>query len=140
MTVALPVPRARDLLLFFQEKYFLADNGAKSATVPVADKKAVRGQGQPITRERLIDLLNEDLAREYQAILAYTVYAQVLKGAQYMAIAGVTGEARQTGTRACPDRLEADRLSRRHANGAAQAGSHVEEARRHAAFRSRRGE
>ncbi|HZZ28820.1 MAG TPA: ferritin-like domain-containing protein [Pirellulales bacterium] len=41
-----------------------------------------------ITREKLIDLLNEDLAREYQAIIAYVVYSQVLKGAQYMNIAG----------------------------------------------------
>ncbi len=40
-----------------------------------------------ITRERLIALLNEDLAREYQAIIAYVVYSQVLKGAEYMAIA-----------------------------------------------------
>jgi bacterioferritin len=40
-----------------------------------------------ISRERLAELLNEDLAREYQAIIAYTVYSQVLKGAQYMAIA-----------------------------------------------------
>jgi bacterioferritin len=40
-----------------------------------------------ITREQLIDRLNEDLAREYQAIIAYVVYSQVLKGAQYMNIA-----------------------------------------------------
>src|SRR5262245_16088944 len=40
-----------------------------------------------VTREKLIDLLNEDLAREYQAIIAYTVYSQVLKGAAYMDIA-----------------------------------------------------
>jgi bacterioferritin len=40
-----------------------------------------------ITREVLIEKLNEDLAREYQAIIAYTVYSQVLKGAEYMAIA-----------------------------------------------------
>ena len=40
-----------------------------------------------ITRETLIDKLNEDLAREYQAIIAYVVYSQVLKGAEYMAIA-----------------------------------------------------
>jgi bacterioferritin len=40
-----------------------------------------------ITRERLIQLLNEDLAGEYQAIIAYVVYSQVLKGAQYMDIA-----------------------------------------------------
>ena len=42
----------------------------------------------PITREQLIAALNEDLAREYQAIIAYVVYSQVLKGAQYMSIAG----------------------------------------------------
>jgi bacterioferritin len=40
-----------------------------------------------VTREQLIDLLNEDLSREYQAIIAYVNYSQVLKGAQYMAIA-----------------------------------------------------
>ena len=41
-----------------------------------------------VKREQLIDLLNEDLSREYQAIIAYVVYSQVLKGAQYMNIAG----------------------------------------------------
>src|SRR5688572_5026717 len=40
-----------------------------------------------ISRQELIDKLNEDLAREYQAIIAYVVYSQVLKGAEYMAIA-----------------------------------------------------
>ena len=40
-----------------------------------------------ITREQLIDRLNEDLAREYQAIIAYVVYSQALKGAQFMSIA-----------------------------------------------------
>lgn len=39
------------------------------------------------TRKQLIAALNEDLAREYQAIIAYVVYSQVLKGAEYMAIA-----------------------------------------------------
>jgi len=37
--------------------------------------------GSSITREQLIQLLNEDLAGEYQAIIAYIVYSQVLKGA-----------------------------------------------------------
>lgn len=41
-----------------------------------------------LSRDQLITLLNEDLAREYQAIIAYVVYSQVLKGAQYMTIAG----------------------------------------------------
>jgi bacterioferritin len=40
-----------------------------------------------VTREMLIEKLNEDLAREYQAIIAYVTYSQVLKGAEYMSIA-----------------------------------------------------
>jgi bacterioferritin len=44
--------------------------------------------GNTLTREKLIELLNEDLSREYQAIIAYVNYSQVLKGAQYMNIAG----------------------------------------------------
>jgi len=40
-----------------------------------------------ISRDRLAELLNEDLAREYQAIIAYVVYSQVLSGAEYMNIA-----------------------------------------------------
>jgi bacterioferritin len=40
-----------------------------------------------VSRESLIALLNEDLSREYQAIIAYVVYSQVLKGAEFMAIA-----------------------------------------------------
>ncbi len=43
--------------------------------------------GPQITREQLINHLNEDLAREYQAIIAYVVYSQTLKGAAYMNIA-----------------------------------------------------
>jgi len=41
-----------------------------------------------ITRAKMIELLNEDLAREYQAIIAYTIYSQTIKGAAYSAIAG----------------------------------------------------
>jgi bacterioferritin len=40
-----------------------------------------------VTRESLIEALNGDLSREYQAIIAYVNYSQVLKGAAYMAIA-----------------------------------------------------
>jgi bacterioferritin len=40
-----------------------------------------------ITREELVKLLNEDLSREYQAIIAYVNYSQVLNGAEYMNIA-----------------------------------------------------
>jgi bacterioferritin len=54
------------------------------ATVELKEKQTKETK---LTRQRLIDLLNEDLSREYQAIIAYVVYSQVLKGAEYMAIA-----------------------------------------------------
>jgi len=41
-----------------------------------------------VTREGLIARLNDDLAREYQAIISYVIYSQVLRGAEYMSIAG----------------------------------------------------
>ena len=41
-----------------------------------------------VTRQKLLEGLNEDLSREYQAIIAYVNYSQVLKGAAYMNIAG----------------------------------------------------
>jgi bacterioferritin len=44
-------------------------------------------ESKTISRDRLAELLNEDLAREYQAIIAYVVYSQVLKGAEFMNIA-----------------------------------------------------
>lgn len=44
------------------------------------------GQENP-DKKKLIDALNEDLQREYQAVIAYVTYSQVLKGAQYMNIA-----------------------------------------------------
>jgi len=50
------------------------------ATAPGSNKPTV-------SRGQLIELLNKDLAREYQAIIAYVVYSQVLKGAAYMNIA-----------------------------------------------------
>ena len=40
-----------------------------------------------ISREQMIDLLNEDLSREYQAVIAYTVYSQTIKGAAFNNIA-----------------------------------------------------
>jgi bacterioferritin len=40
-----------------------------------------------ITRKQLVEGLNEDLSREYQAIISYVNYSQVLKGAAYMNIA-----------------------------------------------------
>jgi len=40
-----------------------------------------------ISRKQMVDLLNEDLAREYQAIIAYVIYSQTMKGAEYNHIA-----------------------------------------------------
>jgi bacterioferritin len=51
-----------------------------------SSSKAVENENE-ITRDQLADLLNEDLSREYQAIIAYVVYSQVLKGAAFMNIA-----------------------------------------------------
>ena len=51
------------------------------------NQSAASESGKSITREELIALLNEDLSREYQAIIAYVVYSQVIKGAAYMNIA-----------------------------------------------------
>jgi bacterioferritin len=62
----------------------LTEDAMNRTTRPEA--QTTDGQGT-MTRERLITLLNEDLAREYQAIISYVVYSQVLKGAQYMNIA-----------------------------------------------------
>lgn len=50
-------------------------------------KHRISSEAGTVTREQLIAGLQEDLSREYQAILAYVVYSQALKGAQYMAIA-----------------------------------------------------
>jgi bacterioferritin len=47
----------------------------------------VKKHKSSITRKELIDLLNEDLSREYQAVIAYTVYSQTMKGAAYTQIA-----------------------------------------------------
>jgi bacterioferritin len=40
-----------------------------------------------VTRHEMVELLNEDLAREYQAIISYVVYSQMLKGAAFGKIA-----------------------------------------------------
>ncbi len=59
----------------------------QTGAAPARQNQATADGAPRISREQLINLLNEDLAREYQAIIAYAVYSQVLKGAQYMAIA-----------------------------------------------------
>ena len=72
----------------------MSDRSVKGTTVP---QRSAATDGAPaVSREELVKLLNEDLAREYQAIIAYVVYSQVLKGAQYMSIAEqLEGHAKQ---------------------------------------------
>ncbi len=48
---------------------------------------AVATENEKITREEMVNLLNEDLEREYQAVIAYTVYSQIMKGAPYTDVA-----------------------------------------------------
>ena len=52
-----------------------------------SEKPVKKSATTSITREDLIKGLQEDLSREYQAIMAYVVYSQALKGAQYQSIA-----------------------------------------------------
>ena len=76
--------------------------------------KEVNGTEGPISRKELIAALNEDLAREYQAIIAYVVYSQVIKGAQFMAIARELEVHAAEELRHALIDVEADRLPRRH--------------------------
>jgi len=48
---------------------------------------ATAGRSSKVSRSELIELLNQDLSREYQAIIGYIVYSQVIKGAEFMNIA-----------------------------------------------------
>jgi bacterioferritin len=59
-----------------------------TATSAIRRDLGVVNADTKITRERMVELLNEDLAREYQAVIAYTVYSQTMKGAAYTDIAG----------------------------------------------------
>jgi bacterioferritin len=52
------------------------------------EKRMSKVVATAVTRQKLIEALNEDLSREYQAIIGYVNYSQVLKGAAYMNIAG----------------------------------------------------
>jgi bacterioferritin len=63
------------------------ENRKESNMKTTTHKDEQQQQQSKISREQMIQLLNEDLAREYQAVIAYTVYSQVLKGAAYNNIA-----------------------------------------------------
>jgi bacterioferritin len=64
-------------------------NNTSTTSAGKADTNSSSNGGTtgPVTREQLIAALNDDLSREYQAIIAYVVYSQAIKGAQYMSIA-----------------------------------------------------
>src|SRR5436190_18705238 len=84
---------ASDLLQGKPERIILVSGECIMATKRIqtmtADDEQMTSNGaQMVSREQLIERLNEDLAREYQAIIGYVVYSQVIKGAQYMNIAG----------------------------------------------------
>ncbi len=72
----------RNAVVLKRRSAFIFNKGGSMAQTKPSPKS-----DKPLTREELIGLLNEDLAREYQAIIAYVVYSQVLKGAEYMNIA-----------------------------------------------------
>ena len=80
--------------------YFILEESAlKDETTAASFKK--------VSRSELIDLLNQDLSREYQAIIGYVVYSQVLKGAEFMNIAGEL-ETRCSRTEPRPDHRQAN--------------------------------
>ncbi len=53
----------------------------------IKDTSIMHEKKNEISREQLAANLNEDLAREYQAIISYVIYSQVIKGAQFMSVA-----------------------------------------------------
>jgi bacterioferritin len=81
--------RAAEPCLYLAQRassFCAAGVGSLSGRIRMVDKKS-ENAADTITRDRLAALLNEDLAREYQAIIAYVVYSQVLKGPEFMNIA-----------------------------------------------------
>jgi bacterioferritin len=53
----------------------------------MSGKKKQGGSAAAVSRKELVNLLNGDLEREYQAVISYTIYSKALKGAAYMNIA-----------------------------------------------------
>lgn len=65
----------------------MKDRGTNGGTALRKQGSEIEANAPAVSRDALRDLLNEDLAREYQAIIAYATYSQVIKGAAFMAIA-----------------------------------------------------
>ena len=65
----------------------MANKREKMADRANADNLKTEEGKSGLSRKELVALLNEDLSREYQAIIAYVIYSQAIKGAAYMSIA-----------------------------------------------------
>jgi hypothetical protein len=78
------------------------------------------------SRKQIIKGLNEDLAREYKAIIQYVVFSSALKDAEYIDIAGPVEATRFSGTGSCAGSCETDRLSWRQSDGDTKAGRVLE--------------
>ncbi len=64
--------------------------GSSGAPAPAQVERVahhIMNETKPISRDEMVRLLNEDLAREYQAIIGYIVYSQTMKGPEYLHIA-----------------------------------------------------
>src|SRR5256885_9143851 len=93
-----------------------------------------------VTRQQLIERPNEDLSREYQAIIAHVSYSQVLKGAQYMSLRKkLEGHATQELQRAITV-SQVHRLAWRRTDRSAAARQAIDEGRGDAPRRSRERE
>ena len=72
----------------------MAERQSGSSTVTAAETSALARLRNGLTRAA-DRALNEDLAREYQAIIAYVIYSQVLKGAPVHEHRRGAGDARR---------------------------------------------
>ena len=75
-------------LRFYHRNYRDHEAGEKFVIFGSLTKKESMSKDTHVDREQLVQLLNEDLSREFQAIIAYVVYSQTMKGAAFNHIAG----------------------------------------------------
>src|SRR5688572_20002279 len=74
---------ARQLPICVPVPYYYCKGRAMAADLATSPSTSRSQPDGSAARQQLIDALNDDLSREYQAIIAYVVYSQVIKGAQY---------------------------------------------------------
>jgi bacterioferritin len=80
------LPPTRAVRSRLSRLFVIAEDTATRENLHMVKQHSVQDE-EAISRDQLSDLLNDDLSREYQAIISYVVYSQVLKGAEYMSIA-----------------------------------------------------